>query len=78
VEIEISKNTLVETRIYHNKIYKQLLLNNQRAVVKALHKILNEAILSPSSINIQILLLRVLRRLYLLWEYATAHSSEQL
>jgi hypothetical protein len=47
-------------------------------VIRAVRKILNEAILCPSSMNIQIMLLRILRRLYFLWDYSNANSAEHL
>lgn len=66
----------METRIYLNRIARELLLQNHQAIVRSIARIVNEGILCPSAVHIQLLLLRVLRRLYALGEGSLDRREE--
>jgi hypothetical protein len=41
MDVEISKNTLVETRTYTNKLYKEFISRTYHDLLKTVHKIIN-------------------------------------
>ena len=78
LEVEISKNTLLETRTYVHKLLKEYLANNHLQLLSTIAAIVNEGILCPASTHIQLLLLRILRRLFSLGEEDTSLSASHL
>ena len=66
VEIQISKNTLIETRVFKG-VYENEFLKRQQWAAPKLAPIVNESLLCPSCIEIQEALLKILKRLYFLW-----------
>lgn len=60
------------------KVFKENFKRNQNLIIKNLTNILNEALLCPSNMNIQLPLFRLLKRMYNIWGIISGGSSQFL
>ena len=66
LEVQVEKNALSESRRYKPVLEREF-LRHQSRILSAASKLLNEMILCPSEMELQVELFVLLRRMYYLW-----------